>query len=107
MKLMTKEIEKKLEKCPIDSKYGQGKDAEVICKFFTPWSNWTWYVLEGMKHEDGEWELYGYMESDFPEFGYFTLSELESITGPWGLKVERDMYFSPCKLGEVVKEVVY
>ena len=39
MKLMTKEIEKKLEKAPLYSKDGQGKDAEVVCKFFAPWSN--------------------------------------------------------------------
>ena len=106
MKLMTKEIEKKLEKCPLYSKDGQGKEAEVVCKFFTPWSNWTWYVLEGEK-VDGDWNFYGYVESDFPEFGYFTLSELESIVGPWGLKVERDMYFTPCKLADVVSTVVY
>ena len=107
MKLMTKEIEKKLAKCPIRSKDGEGKEAEVVCKFFTPWSNWTWYVLEGEKQEDGDWYLYGYVESDFPEFGYFMLSELEEAVGPFGLKIERDKWFAPCKLSEVVREVVY
>ena len=106
MKLLTKEIEKKLEKAPIRSKDGQGKNAEVICKFFSPWGNWTWYVLEGERY-DNDWEFFGYVESDFPEYGYFTLSELESVVGPFGLKIERDIHFIPCKLGDVVGEAVY
>ena len=106
MKLLTKEIEKKLEKAPIRSKDGQGKNAEVICKFFSPWGNWTWYVLEGERY-DNDWEFFGYVESDFPEYGYFTLSELESVVGPFGLKIERDIHFTPCKLGDVVGKTVY
>lgn len=109
MKLMTKELEKALEKCPIYSKDGQGKDAEVVCKFFFPMGNWTWYVLEGEKVEnDGkeDWEFFGYVVSDYPEFGYFTLSELEEVC-VHGLKVERDRYFKPCKLSECVDRVTY
>ncbi len=109
MKLLTKELEKKLEKHPLYSQDGKGKDAEVIAKFFFPMGNWTWYVLEGERYEgDGEsdWEFYGYVVGDFPEFGYFTLSELESVSIN-GLKVERDMHFKPCKLGDVVERVVY
>lgn len=107
MKLMTKEIEKKLEKHPIYSQDGKGKEADVLCKFFTPWSNWSWYVLEGEKQEDGDWYLYGYTVSDFSEFGYFMLSDLENVRGPFGLKIERDMYFGKHKLGDVVERVVY
>ena len=43
----------------------------------------------------------GYVKGDYPELGYFSLSELESIQGPWGLKVERDLYFTPLRLSEV------
>lgn len=107
MKLITKEIERKLEKAPIYSKDGQGKDAEIICKFFTPWGNWSWYVLEGEKAENGDWTFYGYVDSDFPEYGYFTLSDLESVVGPFGLKIERDLHFENHKLGEVFDRVCY
>lgn len=36
MKLMTTEIEDKLSKYPIGSTDGQGKNAEVIVKYFNP-----------------------------------------------------------------------
>jgi hypothetical protein len=31
------------------------------------------------------------------ELGYFTLSELESVHGPLGLSVERDLQFEPTR----------
>ena len=66
-------------------------DMVVHAKFFTPWSNWTWYVIEF----DGEDRCFGYVKGLEDEFGYFLLSELESIEGPFGLKVERDRHFEP------------
>ena len=33
----------------------------------------------------------------FPELGYVSLQELESVELPFGLKIERDMYFTPDK----------
>ncbi|MCL6481523.1 MAG: DUF2958 domain-containing protein [Firmicutes bacterium] len=35
------------------------------------------------------------------ELGYFSLDELESIRGPLGLKVERDLYWKPVPLSKV------
>ena len=106
MKLITKEIEKRIEKYPIYSQDGKNKDALVIAKFFHPWGGYTWYVLEGEKLDNGDIQFYGYVDGQFGEYGYFTLSELESVRY-MGLGVERDMYFKPCKLSEVVREVVY
>ena len=106
MKLITKELEKTIAKYPLYSQDGKGKDAEVIAKFFFPVGNWTWYVLEGEKVGESDYEFFGYVEGDFPEFGYFTLSELESIN-MGGLKVERDLYFKPCKLSECAERVVF
>lgn len=37
------------------------------------------------------------------EFGYFLLSELESVKGPLGLKIERDRYWKPITLGEFLE----
>ena len=45
MKLLTKAIEKKLEKFPLCSQDGKGDDADIICKFFNPMGSGTWYVL--------------------------------------------------------------
>ena len=95
MKLITKEIEKKLEKYPLYSQDGKGDDAVVIAKFFGG-SCWSWYATEGNKTEDGDIEFYGLIVGDYEVgLGYFYLSELEKIKfPPFGLGVERDKWFS-------------
>ena len=76
----------------------------VTVKFFTPWSNWTWYVLEGAE-EDGDYLFYGYVEGLENEFGYFTLRELEQVKGPFGLTIERDLYWTPKPISEIATEM--
>ena len=74
--------------------YAQEKmtDPIVHAKFFTPDSNWTWYVTEGEAEED-DFRFFGYVCGMEEEWGYFVLSELESVRGPLGLPIERDLYF--------------
>ena len=46
--------------------------------------------------------MFGLVENDYgKEFGYFTLKELENIKLPFGLTIERDIYFEPTKLNEL------
>lgn len=95
MKLMTKEIEKKLEKAPLYSKDGQGTDAEVVVKYFYPYGAGTWLVVEGEKQEDGDWLFFGWAEIGYDyEAGYFLLSDLEGLAklNRYGLGVERDIH---------------
>jgi hypothetical protein len=99
MKLMTKELRKKIP--PLYSQEST-KDPIIHVKYFTPDSSWTWYVLEF----DGKDTFFGYVDGICPELGYFSLSELERIRGPLGLKVERDLYWKPKPLSEVKKEVM-
>ena len=68
-------------------------DQEVVCKFFTPWSNWTWYVMN--QDPDDPDYLWGIVDGNDVEIGSFSLFELESVRGPFGLKVERDILFHP------------
>jgi hypothetical protein len=78
MKLITKEIEKRLEKYPIYSQDGKGDAAKVILKIFNPYGVGTWLITEGEKQDGGDWLLYGYCESVYGwEWAYLTLSELE------------------------------
>jgi Protein of unknown function (DUF2958) len=98
MKLLTEEIRKRLPK--LGSTVGQGENAVAQVKFFTPWGGWTWYAVEF----DGWNVFYGYVIGLEREFGSFALSELEEVRGPFGLKVERDLYFKPTPLKELVKE---
>src|ERR1039458_5416820 len=79
------------------------RDPIVHLKFFTPDSNWTWFVTEGSEDE-GDFRFFGYVIGFEEEWGYFVLSELESVRGPLGLAIERDLYFRPAPFGEVMKQ---
>lgn len=72
-------------------------DPVVHAKLFTPWSGWTWYVTEF----DGEDLCFGWVVGQTAELGYFRLSELESVRGPGGVRVERETHFSRKRLHEV------
>lgn len=96
MKLLTKEILEKLPK--LYSQEEKGLEAVAIVKFFTPDSNWTWYATEF----DGDDLFFGLVEGFEKEIGYFRLSELQSVKGALGLPIERDMYFKPKTLRELM-----
>lgn len=104
MKLITKEI---LNTIP--ALYSQEEielpEKMVYAKFFL--FNFTWYVTECQIEEDGDILFFGYVKNDSDnycsEWGYFVLSELESLQIKGIFKVERDLYFKPTKFSELVK----
>lgn len=98
MKLLTKEILKKTPKLYATEKVA---DPIVRAKFFAPWSNWTWYMTE---YDPKEKRAFGWVVGHEKEIGYFSLAELESVKGPMGLRIERDMYFRPVPLSKVKAE---
>ena len=98
---MTKEVERKLEKFPLYSQDGKGDDADIIVKFFNPCGAGTWYVLEGKKFPNGDWAFFGLVDLYEREYGYFTLSELQSVKLPFGLTIERDLYFDNMKVKDI------
>ncbi len=87
MKLLTEEIKRKLP--PLGSQ-AENLDPTIIVKFFCPWNHWTWFAYEF----DGSDIFFGYVKGDFDEYGTFSLTELESVNGPMGLTIERDLYFT-------------
>jgi hypothetical protein len=90
--MMTAEIVKKLPKLYATEQVATA-EKRIIFKLFCPWSNWTWFIVEGGLQADGDWLFFGLVDGLEREFGYFSLNELMSITGPGGLKIERDLYF--------------
>ena len=96
MKLLTSSIRKAL---PPLYKTEAESDPPAYAKFFTPWSNWTWYATEF----DGRDICFGFIVGTTPELGYFSLSEIEAIRGPAGLTIERDIHFSPTSLSQIRK----
>ena len=108
MKLITKAIENKLKKTPFNSTNKVPFDEKkCIVKFFTPWSNWTWYVVEGELLPDGDWLFFGLVEGFEAEWGDFRLSDLQSLRGPAGLRVERDMYFGDAEWQRTLERLGY
>jgi hypothetical protein len=78
----------------------KSKDPIVHVKFFCPWNHWTWYATEG-QIEGEDFLFFGYVVGHVREWGYFALSDLQSVTGPFGLKIERDMYFNAKQASEI------
>lgn len=96
MKLMTKEIEKRFAEVGSQEK---SDDPIIIAKYFSPVGAATWLATEYYPETK---LFFGYVslfnEPGMNEFGYFSLDELESLTLPLGLKVERDLYCGEEKL---------
>ena len=91
MQLMTPELREQL--------IANGKDREgehlPVVKFFNPVGAATWLVTE-MDPDENDY-LFGLADlgMGFPELGGISLSELQNYRGPFGLGIERDLYFEP------------
>src|SRR5574342_451260 len=119
MQLLTQEVQREIP--PL---YSQEHEADPICraKFFLPGCPFTWYVIEGgtrgkagcgfgvnCQHRPlTEYDparddvlFFGYVIGPEAELGYFTLAELTTTRSMFGLSVERDVDFEPCRLSQV------
>jgi hypothetical protein len=108
MKLLPKEIRKKLP--PLYAQESKGGKAVVHLKLFTPDSSWSWYITEGSSIQDEsgtevDFHFFGLVDGHEKELGYVALSELESVRGPMGLQIERDLHWQPKTLGEIAPEM--
>ncbi len=70
MQLLTAEL-----RASLPALYSQEKieDPQVICKYFTPDSNWTWFVTEGEPDDDNDQDIrfFGFVIGFAEEWGYF------------------------------------
>lgn len=94
---MTKAIEKRIPAL------GKG-NRTVHLKLFDPCGRYTYYATE---YDPEDRLLYGFCVSplgaECSEWGYASLAEIESAKGPFGLGIERDMYFEPADIGEALR----
>ena len=90
MKLITKDIQKKLD---ANLKISEDKRKPYL-KLFNPCGQATWLISEYNK-ETGE--MFGLCDlgMGFVELGYVSLDELKDIKLPFGLSIERDMNWKP------------
>jgi len=68
----------------------RGLDHVPVVKFFNPLGVGTWLASE--LDEDGD-TLFGLADLGEPEFGAFSLAEMEAVELPFGLGIERDILF--------------
>lgn len=102
MSLLTEELKAKLPPLYATKDIPE-EEKEIIAKFFSPDSNWTWYVVEGEFDEDlSTYKFFGLVEGHETEWGYFVLRELEDARGPLGLRIERDRFFTGTKIKDLV-----
>ena len=93
MKLVTKEIAERLLANGRCTARGDEQDFAPVVKFFNPCGAATWLITE-MDPECND-ILFGLCDLGFgfPELGSVSLSELQAIRLPLGLRIERDLHF--------------
>jgi len=94
MQLLTNKLRAQLPQLGVQE---TGDDMVFYVKFFTPDSSWTWYAAEF----DGHDLFFGLVIGLETELGDFSLSELQSVRGPWELPIERDLAFKPTTLRDL------
>lgn len=97
MTLLTKDLLRRLPPLYATEDVG-APDKVAQAKFFTPWTGWTWFVLE---YDPDERLLFTLVVGLETEFGYASLDELEAIRGPGGLRIERDLHFKATRLKDI------
>lgn len=72
-------------------------DPPPVVKLFTPDAGATWLLTE-IDPDDHD-HAFGLCDlgQGFPELGYVSLAELQTVRGPFGLHVERDLHFTASK----------
>lgn len=77
-------------------------DPLVIARFFNPCGAGTWYATE---FDPDTGVFFGYVSifgDGNDEWGYFSLDELQSYTGPFNLGIERDLGFDEQLASQVI-----
>ena len=80
------------------------EEAVVHAKLFSPYSNWTWFIME-LDPDTGL--CFGLVEGFETELGYFDLTELAEVKVFGGVPaVERDLYWRTASLSDVKAKLV-
>ncbi len=101
MKIITPEFEELFKDYPLYSQE-ESDDPIVITKLFDPCGSASWWITE---YNPVDKIAFGYVTGlTADEWGYVSLEELESIERPFGLTIERDLYFIQKKMSECVQQ---
>jgi len=98
MELITEELKKIMKDYALYSQENE-KDPMVLAKFFNPSGAGTWYLTE---YDPLQHLGFGYVTGlGGDELGYISLEEMAEIRLPGGLTIERDLYWTTCRLSEI------
>lgn len=104
MKLLTKELINKFAQIGSQEEV---EDPIVVAKFFNPTGAGTWYATE---YEPESQLFFGYVSifgDRCDEWGYFSLAELETYRGKYGLGIERDLYLGEKRISQVAPQAKF
>ena len=101
MKLLTKAQREKLIRNHAENENATvPKKHKVVVKLFNPVGMGTWYLTELNPYTE---MAFGLCEITEKEIGYVSLTELEELRLPMGLKIERDRY---SKIDKTLEELL-
>ena len=105
MKILTKQIEQAFEKQGATGDM-ELSDIKVLMKIFNPSGGQTWWLYERLD-DDIFMAFVNLGDPEMAECGTVSLSELKSIrVKPYGLKLERDLYWNQkTTLQQVIEQV--
>ena len=88
---------RKLLENGIESRGSEESDHYPVVKLFTPDARATWLITE--ISADDNTIAFGLCDLGvgMPELGYVSLTDLDGIRGPLGLRIEKDVFFQPTK----------
>lgn len=96
-KLLTEDLRKALPALYSTENDGTA-DKMLIVKFFSPYSQWSWYGVEF----DGVDTFFGFVQGHENEWGTFSFSELAETTLFGDVPaVERDLSFTPTRFSDL------
>lgn len=97
MKLITKEIEKKL----LANRDLPEEERKPYLKLFNPAGAATWLIseIDDGSIDSGDAIFFGLCDLGFgePELGMVAMQEIASAKLPFGLSIERDLHWEPTK----------
>jgi hypothetical protein len=99
MKLITATLEERFKEIGDQS---ESKNPLIVVKLFDPAGSATWYATE----YDAERKVaFGFVTGlHMDQWGSFSIKELEAIERPFGLTIERDIYFEEQRYFDVFKD---
>jgi len=106
MKLITKEIERKLKanQAMMDEADEKGMDFSIadrqpVVKLFNPVGAGTWFLFSMNKAG----HAFGYAKISDGEFGWVDTNVLQKVDVGFGLGIERDLHYTPLTFKEIAE----